>query len=55
MDVTVAACMDLTSASSIAGKTIDTLSVENKEAFHSKIHKNLKKSINKNVKDVSEF
>ncbi len=52
MDSTVAACIDLTSASSIAGKTIDDLSVENKEAFHSTIHKNLKKSINKNVKDL---
>ncbi len=52
MDVTVAACIDLTSASSIAGKTLDTLSVENKEAFNSKIHKNLKKSIDKNMKDV---
>jgi hypothetical protein len=52
MDSTVAACIDLTPASSIAGKTIDDLSVENKEAFHSTIHKNLKKSINKNVKDL---
>ncbi len=54
MDVTVAvaACIDLTSADSIAGKTIDALSVENKEAFNLKIHKNLKKSINKNVKDL---
>jgi hypothetical protein len=52
MDLTVAACIDLTSASSIAGKTIETLSVENKEAFHSKIQHNLKKTINKNVKDL---
>jgi hypothetical protein len=43
MDDTVAACIDLTSHTSIAGQTLDTLSVENKEAFKSKIQKNLKK------------
>jgi hypothetical protein len=47
MDVTVAGCIDLTSHSSIAGKTLSSLSVECKEAFTSKIQKNLKKTLTK--------
>jgi hypothetical protein len=52
MAVSMAACIDLTSSTSIAGKTQDTLSSENKEAVTAKIQKTLKKSINKNVKDA---
>ncbi len=48
----MAACIDLTSSNSIAGKTLHTLTSENKLAANAKIQKTLKKTINKNVKDV---
>ncbi len=45
-------CIDLTSAKSITGKTLDSLSSEQKQTVCDNVDKNLKKKINQEVKSV---